>query len=173
MKKSGAYTIPFQGLKLGKHTFDYQIDKSFFDTYGFDEFESCAIEVKVSMDKKSTFLSFAFKHKGQVTLPCDVTGQLFDLPIKGKMNLLVQFGEAFNDEHEEILIVPHGEHQVDIAQYLYEMMALSIPHKRVSPEGLAQQKQSKSTPSNDVVEPTPESELDPRWAALKKLLTDK
>jgi len=173
MKKSGAYVIPFQGLKLGKHSFDFQIDKSFFDTYGFDEFESCAIEVKVSLDKKATFLDFTFKHAGSVQLPCDVTGQLFDLPVKGKMNLLVQFGDTYNDDHEEILIVPHGEHQVDIAQYLYEMMALSIPPKRVSPEGLALQKQSKSVPQNDVVEPTPEADTDPRWAALKKLLTDK
>jgi hypothetical protein len=43
MKVSNEFLIPFIGLKLGKHQFDYQIDKSFFDRFEYDEFENCAI----------------------------------------------------------------------------------------------------------------------------------
>jgi hypothetical protein len=35
---------------------------------------------------------------------CDVTAEDFDLPIKGKMNLIVRFGEEYNDDNE--LLIP-------------------------------------------------------------------
>ncbi len=78
-------------------------------------------------------LELQFKHKGTIHVPCDLTSEMFDLPIKGKIKLIVQFGEAFNDDNEELLILPHGEHQVDISKYIYEMIALSIPLKRIHP----------------------------------------
>ena len=116
MKVSNEYLIPFIGLKQGKHQFDYQIDKTFFDRFEYDEFESCNVKVDVVLDKKSTMLELHFKHKGTVHVPCDLTGEPFDLPIKGKINVVVQFGDAFNNENEELLILPHGEHQVDVSQ---------------------------------------------------------
>jgi uncharacterized metal-binding protein YceD (DUF177 family) len=45
----------------------------------------------------------------------------------------VQFGEQFNNDNEELLILPHGEHQIDIKQYIYEMIVLSVPLKRTHP----------------------------------------
>src|SRR5690606_6420617 len=62
-----------------------------------------------------------------------VTGENFDLPIQGELKLLVKFGEEFNNENEELLILPHGEYQFNIAQYIYEMIVLSVPQKRVHP----------------------------------------
>jgi hypothetical protein len=49
-------------------------------------------------------LELSFKHKGSIYVPCDVTGEDFDLPIKGKMNLIVRFGEEYNDDNEQLLI---------------------------------------------------------------------
>ncbi len=127
------FLIPFVGLKLGKHQFDYQIDKKFFEGFEFDEYNDVNIKVELVLDKKSTMLELAFKHKGTVNVPCDLTGEDFDLPIKGKLNLIVKFGDAFNNENDELLILPHGEFQVDVAQYIYEMIVLSVPSKRVHP----------------------------------------
>ena len=133
MKQLNEFLIPFIGLKLGKHQFEYQINKTFFDDFDFDEYESSDIKVNVVLEKKSTFMELAFKHKGTVNVPCDLTGEPFDLPIKGKINVVVQFGEQFNNDNEELLILPHGEHQLDIKQYIYEMIALSVPLKRTHP----------------------------------------
>ncbi|HOD09460.1 MAG TPA: DUF177 domain-containing protein, partial [Flavobacterium sp.] len=112
MKSTNEYLIPFIGLKLGKHQFDFQISKKFFDEFGFDEFEHCDIKVAVVLDKKNTMLEINFKHKGTVNVPCDLTGEFFDLPIKGNLKLVVQFGEEFNNDNDELLILPHGEHQI-------------------------------------------------------------
>jgi uncharacterized metal-binding protein YceD (DUF177 family) len=171
------FLIPFVGLKLGKHQFDYQIDKKFFESFEFDEYNDANIKVELVFDKKSTMLELAFKHKGTVNVPCDLTGEEFDLPIKGKLNLIVQFGDAFNNENEELLILPHGEFQVDVAQYIYEMIVLSVPSKRIHPgvkDGTlkteAIEKLNELAPKEQHKE---EENIDPRWDKLKQLLTDK
>ena len=97
------YLIPFVGLKIGKHQFDYQIDNAFFNSFDYDEFNAVSVKVDIVLEKKSTMLELDFKHKGTVNVPCDVSGEEFDLPIKGKLKLLVKFGDAFNDDNEELL----------------------------------------------------------------------
>ncbi|BCY27631.1 YceD family protein [Flavobacterium okayamense] len=179
MKNLKAFLIPFTGLKIGKHQFDYHIDNSFFECFEYVEFNSAEIKVDLVLEKKSTMLELYFKHSGTVNVPCDITGEDFDLPIKGKLKVIVKFGEEFNNENEELLILPHGEFQVDISQYVYEMIVLSVPAKRIHPgvedgtlESEAIEALEKLSPKINE-EKEPEDEIDPRWAELKKLLTDK
>ena len=183
MNKTKEYLIPFIGLKPGKHQFEYQISNAFFEIFDYHEFNNSNIKVNVVLEKKSTMLELAFKHKGTVNVPCDMTNEEFDLPIKGTMKLIVRFGDAFNNDNEELLILPHGEFQVDIAQYVYEMIVLSVPLRRIHPgikDGslktealtilkeltLKEQKEAKK-------EEKKEENIDPRWDKLKQLLTDK
>jgi uncharacterized metal-binding protein YceD (DUF177 family) len=133
MKVTNEFLIPFIGLKLGKHQFEYQISKAFFEHFEFDEFESANIKVNIVLEKKNTMLELNFKHSGTINVPCDLTSEDFDLPIKGSLKLIVRFGETFNDENEDLLILPIGEHQIDVAQYIYEMVVLSIPLKKTHP----------------------------------------
>jgi len=178
MKKLNEFLIPFVGLKVGKHKFEYEIDKSFFDHFGYDEFEKADIKATVVLEKKPTMLELSFKHAGTVTVPCDLTGEIFDLPIKGKFKLLVQFGDAFNNDNEELLVLPHGEYQVDVSQYLYEMMVLSVPQKRIHPgikDGTLKSEALEKLKSLEVkqVKEEKQEETDPRWDKLKQFLTNK
>lgn len=180
MKKTKEFLIPFVGLKLGKHHFEYQIDNTFFDLFDYDEFQNSNIKVNVVLDKKSNMLEISFKHEGVVNVPCDVTGEDFDLPIKSKMKLIVRFGEEFNNDNEELLILPFGEFEVDVAQYIYEMIVLSVPLKRVHPgvkdgtlESEALKKLNELAVKETKKENKKEEDIDPRWDKLKQLLTDK
>ena len=179
MKQLNEYLIPFIGLKIGKHQFEYQVDNTFFENFEYDEFESSNIKVNVVLEKKSTMLELNLKHKGTIHVSCDLTNEMFDLPIKGKIKLIVNFGEEFNNDNDELLILPHGEHQIDISQYVYEMIVLSVPLKRVHP-GIKDG--SLKTPALDKLnellikekkEVIQEENTDPRWDKLKNLLTDK
>jgi uncharacterized metal-binding protein YceD (DUF177 family) len=178
MNNLKAYLIPFLGLKIGKHQFDYQVDNTFFAHFDYDEFKDASVKVNLILEKKSTLLELEIKHKGTVNVPCDVSGEEFDLAIKGNLKLVVKFGDAFNDENEELLIIPHGEFQINMAQYIYESIVLSVPLRRIHPgvkdgsltevieklESLAPKENKESEQKN---------EIDPRWENLKKLLTDK
>ena len=180
MKITNEYLIPFVGLKIGKHQFDYQINKKFFDAFDYHEFEACDIKVNIVLEKKSTMLELSFKHKGTVYVPCDLTNEMFDLPIKGKIKVVVQFGDEFNNDNEELLILPHGEHQIDVSQFIYEMIVLSIPLKRIHPgvkDGSLKtevlEKLNELTIKEQKKESKEEDNIDPRWDKLKQLLTDK
>ena len=179
MKVTNEFLIPFIGLKLGKHQFEYQINETFFDAFDFEDFDKADIKVNVTLEKKSTMLELAFKHAGTVNVPCDLTGEMFDLPVKGKIKLVVQFGEAFNNDNEELLILQHGEHQIDIQQYVYEMIVLSVPLKKTHPgikDGTLQSaalEKLKQLEVKEHKEVKKEEGTDPRWDQLKKLLTDK
>ncbi len=180
MNRTKEFLIPFVGLKLGKHHFEYQINNAFFEIFEYDEFQNSDIKVSVILEKKSNMLELSFKHKGTVNVPCDLTGEDFDLPIKGKMKLIVRFGEVFNDDNEELLILPFGEFEINIAQYIYEMIALSVPLKRVHPgvkDGSLKTEALEKLNELQVKEvekkENKEENIDPRWDKLKQLLTDK
>jgi len=177
MKKLKEYSIPFAGLKPGEHRFDYEIGKAFFEDFNFDEFNDASVQVQVVLDKRSTLLELEFNASGTVNVPCDISSEPYDQKIKSSLHLVVKFGEEYNDENEEILIIPHGEHQIQIAQYIYEMIILAVPAKRIHP-GIED-----GTLDSDIVKKLKElqpkeendndTETDPRWDSLRKLLTDK
>ncbi|MBC7524520.1 MAG: DUF177 domain-containing protein [Flavobacterium sp.] len=180
MKVTNEFLIPFIGLKLGKHQFDFQINNSFFEKFDYHEYESSDIKVKLTLEKKSMMLELAFSHVGTVNVPCDLTNEQFDLPVKSKLKLVVQFGEQYNNDNEELLVLPHGEHEIDVSQYIYEMIVLSVPFKRVHPgikDGSLKtetlDKLAELSVKKSKKEVKQEENIDPRWDKLKQLLTDK
>jgi uncharacterized metal-binding protein YceD (DUF177 family) len=74
----------------------------------------------------------------------------------------------------------HGEFEIDIAQYIYEMIVLSVPLRRVHPgikdgslKTEALTKLNELTVKEQKKEHKEEENIDPRWDKLKQLLTDK
>lgn len=181
MKQLNEFLIPFTGLKLGKHQFEYQISKSFFEIFDYDEFENANIKVNVVFEKKNTLLELNFKHKGTIHVPCDLTNEMFDFPIKGNHKVIVRFGDEYNNDNDELLILPHGEHEINVSQIIYEMIALSIPFRKVHPgvkDGTLDSEALKKLNELRVKEiniknKNTEDNIDPRWDKLKQLLTDK
>jgi uncharacterized metal-binding protein YceD (DUF177 family) len=170
MKRSlREYDIAFTGLKLGEHRFDYQLDNKFFTLFEYDEFLSADLHAEVGMVKKESSLEFQFTIDGTVNVPCDITTEPFDLPLHHEMDLVVKFGQAYDDSKDEILIIPSGEHKMNIAQYLYELSVLALPLKRLSEKG--KELQLKEEMNSDKSENKDEGgETDPRWDKLKDLL---
>ena len=179
MKPLKEFTIPFVGLKEGKHHFDYKIDNKFFEYFEYEDFNSSDLKVDLTLDKKSTFLELNFKVSGKVNVNCDVTNEPYDQNIENEFDLVVKFGEEFNDENIDILILPHGEYEVNIQQYVYELIVLAMPTKRIHPgvedgtldSEILKKLEELSPKVKDIKED--EEESDPRWNTLKKLLTDK
>ncbi len=180
MKDHKEFVIPFSGLKQGKHEFEFEIDNTFFESFEYNEFNNASIHLGVLLNKTSTMLEFEMTAKGAVNVNCDVTNEPYDQNISSFLELVVKFGDEFNDENEELLIIPHGEHQVNIAQYIYEMLVLAVPQKRVHPGVLDGTLKSEALDKLEELQPKEEKEskgkeedTDPRWDALKKLLKDK
>jgi uncharacterized metal-binding protein YceD (DUF177 family) len=171
------FDIPFLGLKLGQHSFEYQINNKFFESFDYHEFNEAAITVTVVLNKMSTVMELEMNAKGTVNLACDLTSEPFDQDITASLALVVKFGDEFNNEDDEILVIPHGEHQINIAQYIYEMLVLAVPPKRIHPGVINGTLESEALKKLEELQPKETKKdkdtTDPRWDALKDLLTDK
>ena len=176
MKPLKEYIIQFVGLKEGNHSFDYVIENTFFDFFEYDEFNNANVKVAVELTKKATLLEFHFTVSGTVNVYCDLTNEPFDQPIQTDFDLVVKFGDEYNDENEEILIVPHGEYEINIAQYIYELIVLAVPTKRIHPgveDGTLKSEILEKLEELSPKETKNNEDIDPRWNTLKKLITDK
>ena len=179
MKPLKEFTIPFVGLKVGKHHFDYEINNKFFEYFEYEDFNSSNLKVDVELEKKATLLELFFKVSGTVNVNCAVTNEPYDQILENEFDLVVKFGDDYNDENIDILIIPHGEYEINIQQYVYELIVLAMPTKRIHPgvedgtlnSEILNKLEELSPKLKDIKED--QEEIDPRWNTLKKLLTDK
>lgn len=180
MKPLKEFTIPFVGLKIGKHQFDFDITQAFFEHFEYEDFNNVNVKADVILEKKTTLLELHFKISGYVNVNCDLTNEPYNQTIENDFHLVVNFGDEYNDENIDILILPHGDYEINIQQYIYELIVLAVPIKRVHPgveDGTLDSdildKLEQLSPGLKEKNEQNEDNIDPRWNTLKKLLTDK
>ena len=175
MKPNRQFVIPFKGLKVGKHSFVYDIDDKFFDDYAQSEVTQGKIHVEVDLDKKASLLEFYFSLEGKVIVTCDRCLNEFEMPIAYNTELFVKFGDVTEEQTDEIIVLSHNEFELDVAQYIYEFVHLSLPYKRVHPDDA----NGHSTCNKEMLKKLDEyiirendDNKDPRWDDLKNLLNN-
>lgn len=167
------------GLKLGTHVFNYKIENTFFEAFGFNEFNRSHLQVTLNFDKKPTFFKLMFVVKGHVNVDCDLSLEPYEQEISGTLSLIVKFGSTYNDDNEEVLIIPHEHCKIDVSQYIYELIVLSVPAKRIHPkvlDGTMNSEALNKFKKLEISESKPlarENRPDPRWDTLKSLITEK
>jgi len=181
MKPLKEFTIQFVGLKVGKHQFEFDIEQAFFEHFEYEDFNNVNIKADVVLEKKTTLLELDFKISGYVNINCDLTNEPYNQDIENEFHLVVNFGDEYNDENIDILIIPHGTYEINIQQYIYELIVLAVPIKRVHPgvedgtldSDILKKLEQLSPGLKDKKEQNEDDDIDPRWNTLKKLLTDK
>ena len=95
------------------------------------------------------------------------------------MPLIVKFGHEYNDDNEEILVLPQEAYKLNVAQYIYELVVVSTPAKKVHPKVLDGTMESEALKKLETLKITENKTVetnestDPRWDKLKDLLTGK
>lgn len=160
------FDIEFSGLALGEHNYQFELNDSFFELFEYDEHSGLEAKVDVRLKKNNTFLEFHFQLSGQLQVTCDRSGESFVESIQNEFDLVVKFGEVYNDDDDETLIIPREAYQVSAAQYIFELIVLAIPQKHIHPDVLS----GKISLELPEVEEQEKEEIDPRWDKLKDLL---
>uniref|UniRef100_UPI0035697027 YceD family protein n=1 Tax=Lutibacter sp. TaxID=1925666 RepID=UPI0035697027 len=80
--------------------------------------------------------------------------------------------------NEELLIIPYSDHKINVAQYIYEVIVLALPLKRIHPgvnDGTLHSEVLDKLRELEIKEEEIEKdkEIDPRWNKLKNILIDK
>lgn len=180
MNRLKAFSIPFTSLKNGKHNFDFKIDDSFFVEFDYSPIKKADISVELEFNKQETMFVLDFVMKGNVELVCDRCNEEFRSPFHANERLIFKFGEADEEETEEIVIISRTEHELHLANHLYEFIVVGIPLIHIhpdmengepscNPETLAILKKLSIQTDESEKANEPETVIDPRWEALKKL----
>lgn len=174
MKALKQFSIPFTGLKLGKHQFEYEIDKSFFDAFEYSLVKDGALKAIVELDKQETMLILHFEIEGTIQLNCDKCLSEFAQAIEIKERQIVKFAEDnLESDDLEIIMLGKKESELDVSELIYEFITVAIPYinrcEQVNKE-CDQEMMATLTKlaSGNTIEEEQQND-DPRWAALKKL----
>jgi uncharacterized metal-binding protein YceD (DUF177 family) len=138
MKHNREFEIAWQGLKPGPHTYIYDIDDRFMQEREADEsFKNWNARITLGFDKHENFFMLNFDIDGHVTVPCDRCGDDFQLRLWDEFDLVVKLaGEDVTEREDEddVVFIPRQETVIDISNWLYEYLMLSVPLQRIHPE---------------------------------------
>lgn len=176
MTSENSTIVQFSGLKPGKYEYNYVLDKTFFEGYENEELRDGKVIFKVILERRERMLLFTFTFEGNVKSICDRCLGEIDVPVCGEEMLCVKFSDTETSEDEDVVFLPEGAYQIDLAQWMYEYVAVSMPMQHVHPEGECDEEMLKyiseehEERDETEVRELEEGEVDPRWAALKNLL---
>lgn len=129
------YTIPFRGLKSGIYEYGFRLGKPLFEAFGSTEIKDGECAARVRMERRENGLSFDVVISGSVVVECDRCLEDCSVGIDFEGSIEAKFSEEARDYDGEVLWLMPGQSDVDLAQYLYESVVLSLPYQRVHPEG--------------------------------------
>jgi len=182
MNKEKEYIIQFKGLKEGLHQFDYSIDGLFFDLIEDSLYKDGNIKVILSLKKAMSVLLLDFNISGTVESICDYCLEPVNVIVNSQEKIYVKFGEKYDEPTEDTIVLPHGEHELDVSKIIYDLIVTSLPIRHIhefdkngnsecNPEML------KKLSEYSVEEPHSgnehENQSDPRWNELRKLIVRK
>ncbi len=173
MKPKIDTVVQFSGLKPGRYEYDYTLDETFFEAYENDELREGKVDFKVVLEKSERMLLFTFSFNGKVKSICDRCLGEIEVPVEGDATLCVKFSDTETTDDENVVFLPESAYKIDLAQWMYEYVVVSMPMQRVHPEGECDAEMLQyinGTSEENEAEPCDDGESDPRWAALKVLL---
>ena len=169
------FKISFGNLPKGEHEFEFEIDDKFFEQFANEPVKHGFLDVLVTVNKQETMLLLDFTMEGTVEIHCDRCGEPMELELTGYNELTVKFGPQPGEESEDVLVISTKEHELNVAQFIYEYITLLIPMRNVheedengdsacNPETLKKLEQLLHKEEEEA-----EKEADPRWDMLKKI----
>ena len=169
-----AFNVNIIGLSNKAHQFDYEIGNAFFENYGKDAVSDGHFSAHVVLDKHERFIEAEFKIKGEAKLICDLSLEPFDFQINIDKRIMFKFGEEETELSDEIMIISSDRVSLELGQYIYEFIALSIPIKKVHPKFQETEEddddsKGKLIYSTETKSSSDDQKVDPRWEILKKL----
>lgn len=181
MRSLKDYSVSFKGLKEGNHLFDYKVDAEFFGLLEDSLYEDGNLDVLVDMTKSMQLMVFDIKARGTLVTVCDNCLEPIDVPVNAEYKLFVKFGSEYDEPSDDVLVLPHEEHEINLAKVLYDVIVTSVSIRHVhqpdadgnstcDPEMLRKLEQYVVNKGSD---DDGEVKQDPRWDGLKEIIGKK
>jgi uncharacterized protein len=193
VKSNKEFIIPFIGLKVGFHDFNFEIHDEFFEEVEYSIIHKGNVTVSLTLEKKETMLIGEFQIGGTVSASCDRCNDPLDVPVKGTFRLVYKFDNETSDDESLIVLHPDA-YELDVRDNIYELITVSLPARLTHPMGECNEemiellKKYSGQPESveedfdddddwddedweeeDDDDDDDDDPVDPRWSALKNL----
>ncbi|WP_235152347.1 DUF177 domain-containing protein [Dyadobacter sp. CY345] len=182
MKELSKYNIDIYGLEDKQYDYDMESGDAFFEELEQDLIERGQFKTHVVLKKSATMLQLHFHTEGSVELTCDRTLEPFEEPIISDDQIILKFGDRDEELTDEIEIINRNTNRINVAKYVFEFIALSLPVKKLHPSLREEGPGDEDAEEDEVIlvyssedkeaseeDSDSEEKIDPRWEALKKL----
>lgn len=174
-----AYDIHIVGLENKRYEYDFVSDDAFFAALEQDLIEHGNVRTHLVLDKSETMIRLDFHITGNAAQICDRSLDEYDQPVDTRQTMLLKFGDHNEELSDEIELIERSTATINVARYVFDFLSLSLPMKRLHPRFRDEDDQDSDTdngklvyqsdpgvPDDDTDQP---ENIDPRWAALRKL----
>ncbi|WP_128545740.1 YceD family protein [Larkinella soli] len=176
MKELQKYDISIVGLENRAYEYDFESDDAFFAAMEQELIQSGSFRTHLVLTKSATMIQLDFHIHGTVGLTCDRTLEPFDESIDLREQLFLKFSDHAEELTDEIELIPWDTHQINVARYMFDFIALSLPMKKLHPRFRNEEESDTEEEGKVIYRSEPEGTddageppVDPRWEALKKL----
>ena len=133
------FEIAFVGLKPGIHEYKYEVDHKFFANYSQADFTNCQASIHLKLEKNTSFMMLKFEIGGSVNVVCDRCGNTLNMDLWDEFNMVIKQVENpdemnAREEDPDIFYISRTESHLQVADWIYEFVSLSIPMQRMCDE---------------------------------------
>ena len=136
------FLIPVNGLVSGKTSYRWTVGKEFFEEFENPDIIDASVEVEAVAEKSGHYIGVDCHISGSVTVSCDRCLGRLAIPVDTTGRLSVKFGSgddgtetSAEEDGREIVLLSGSDADLDMRQIIYDYVNLSLPIKKVHPEG--------------------------------------
>lgn len=173
--KRDEFRLRIAGISLGNHKFSITCDELFFEISNISELQGGCLQLQIDMENQEKMLNLHFHIQGNVVAPCDRCLDPVEIPLEFTEQLVVKLVEQPDESLNEdnLWFIDENEYALDVFHFVYEIIRLALPIKITHPDD----EQGNSTCNPEILKilenlSLKESQIDPRWEALKQIKQD-
>ncbi|MBN1132436.1 MAG: DUF177 domain-containing protein [Bacteroidales bacterium] len=173
MKKRGEYAVRLSGLKEGIFELTYHIGNPFFECHPHPDISGGAVDVKITVQKRSDLLVLHLMLQGAVRVVCDRCLDYYLQTIQADQEIYFKYGDHEEELDGNVIMIARDAHEIIIDQYLYEYIVLALPIKKVHPDGpggVPGCNQEMIQKLNQHLVKEEHQAIDPGWEVLKQII---
>lgn len=172
MKTADKYRIDIYKLSNDTHEYDFEINDDFFALFEFSELNEGSGSCHLTLEKTDSMITMDFDIDASVELVCDRSLDTFDYAVNIEEQIRFKYGEEEADLADDVKVITQSTQSINIAHYLFEMIAVEIPMKKLHPRFEASDDaEDEIIYSSDKEDDDSDDDdsVDPRWNTLKDL----
>lgn len=170
------FKLQLAGLPLGNQEFDYVVDTEFFARMDSSEIHSGLVNVAINVNNSQSCYTLDFTVTGDIQITCDRCLDEMTHHVDDNYRLTVKIGENAVEDADDVIVVPKDQREIDLAPFIYDTIALTIPIRHVHADGECNSDMEQRLRSLDADADVKDDDIvnnDPRWDALRDLLDNK